>query len=113
MKMNIKSRYEKLYELYKFLTIKNANMLTSQSEIESISESLLLYMEGLGQQAIYSRISNYNKSVFKEVVDYTRILAEELDTCARVYNSECDSFKQRMMKEVARNKQKLPEIEEI
>ena len=100
--MKIEVNYNELYNLGNYMENMFEELKKDFEEIDAISESLKSVLQGSAEQAISTRIKNFNSTQFSQVVNYTGLLGVEVKNCAKLYNAEDDEFALKMKKEAAK-----------
>lgn len=97
--MEIEVITKDLNELSSYMNTTSEELQNDLNYINEISIQLNRFLHGLGQQTLSSRITDFNTNQFSKVVNYTKVLGEELKKTVKVYDSEESSFSEKMQRE--------------
>ena len=100
--MEIKVRTNDLYDLSDYLTEVSNQLAEDSSYISSLSESLSQVLHGIGQQTISTRMTNFNNTQFSRLSGYAKSLSDQLEMCAKLYDSEESDFAEKMKREASK-----------
>lgn len=100
--MKIEVNYNELYNLGDYMEKMFEELKKDFDEINVISETLSLVLQGSAEQTISTRMKNFNSTQFSQIVNYTHLLGNEVINCAKTYNAEDDEFAQKMKQEASR-----------
>lgn len=94
--------YENLYKMSEYFEDKNSEFIADYQFISSLSNSLSTILQGQAEEAIVSRIKNFNETNIKKLASYSKILGNEINLGAKLYNAEDEEFEQRMKREASK-----------
>ena len=97
--MEIEVITKELNNLSEYLNITSQELKNDLNYINEISIQLNKFLHGMGQQTLSSRITNFNTTQFSKVVEYTNTLSGELKNAVKIYDSEENSFAEKMQRE--------------
>lgn len=72
------------------------------NEITDITTTLTTILHGTSQIAIANRINSYNQNQIKKLINYTRLMSENILLSSRVYNEEETEFYEKTKREAAK-----------